>query len=384
MKFEEMKQAEMRCEEAAEFVSALCDGETIPRSAAAHIGNCQACSARLSQYAQMGAELRRVASLQTEETRTPLWQQAQRITPHWWQKGWETMRIPRFAFALLLAAVVVLGSSLTIVKVRAHTQGKALLLTSKTASGSTLHCLLSMGDKKFNSCEHEEANDKVVGLYGFRFISRDGDRVQLGVRAERGPNLGFSTAGVDKLPETPYWFQPGETLKIDVPGEGTMAVTGEWLDYMPPLFSTAMGARLDPDTGELRFYSPVLLRGKEVLCDFGPMNVSGSSDDEGIELYAPHDGRYEISLSPLEGAVEGRIDASRISFELNGQAYKILTGAPIARADRIWVLHLPGNKQSQTSDGDNHASVVASDGEDHGSVSYVSMAQYLAKRPETK
>jgi hypothetical protein len=384
MKFEEMKRTDMKCEEAAEFVSALCDGETIPRAAAAHIGDCQTCRTRLSEYAQMGAELRRVASMEAEETRTPLWQQAQRITPHWWQKGWETMRIPRFAFALLLVAIVVLGSSLTIMKVRAHTQGKVLLLTAKTTSGGTLRCLLSIEDEHSSSCRHEEANDKAVGLYGFRFISKDGDRVQLGVRAQRGTNLGFSTADVDKLPETPYWFQPGETLKIDVPGEGPMAVTGEWLDYMPPSFSAAMGARLDPDPGELRFYSPVLLRGKELLCDFGSMNVSGTGDDQGIELYSPHDGRYEISLSPLEGAVEGRIDASRISFELNGQPYKILTGAPIARADRLWVLHLPSNKPSPNSDGDNHASVVVSDGENRASVSYVSMAQYLAKPPATK
>ena len=374
----------MKCEAAAEFVSALCDGETIPREAAEHIGACATCRGRLRQYAEMGAELRRVASLQSvEEAPVRNWQKHQQKQPNWWQKGWETMRIPRFAFAMLLAAIVVLGSSLTIVKVRAHTQGKVLLLTAKTASGVTVRCPLSM-ETKFNSCKREEANDKVVGLYGFRFISRDGDRVQLGVRGQRGTDLGFSTAGVDKLPETPYWFQPGETLKIDVPGEGTMAVTGEWLDYMPPSFSAAMGARLDPDAGELRFFAPVLLRGKEVVCDFGPMSVSGSGDDEGIELYAPHDGRYEISLSPLEGAVEGKIDASRISFELNGQTYKILTGAPIARADRIWVLHLPGNKRSQPSEGNSQPSAVASDGDTRASVSYVSMAQYLAKPAGTK
>ena len=40
----------MICTEAAEFVSALCDGEIIPPSAAEHIGGCSSCKARLSDY----------------------------------------------------------------------------------------------------------------------------------------------------------------------------------------------------------------------------------------------------------------------------------------------------------------------------------------------
>ena len=53
----------MRCEEAAEFVSALCDSERIPREAAEHIGECEKCRAWLQDYAMLGAELRRTASL---------------------------------------------------------------------------------------------------------------------------------------------------------------------------------------------------------------------------------------------------------------------------------------------------------------------------------
>ena len=53
----------MKCEDAAEHVSALCDGETIPRVAAKHIGECEVCRARLSAYSTMGAELRRLASV---------------------------------------------------------------------------------------------------------------------------------------------------------------------------------------------------------------------------------------------------------------------------------------------------------------------------------
>jgi len=56
----------MKCEDTAEFVSALCDGEKIPREAAEHIGECEACRTRLNAYSAMGTELRRLASLQEQ------------------------------------------------------------------------------------------------------------------------------------------------------------------------------------------------------------------------------------------------------------------------------------------------------------------------------
>jgi hypothetical protein len=100
----------MKCAEAAEFVSALCDGERIPPAEAEHVGVCETCSVRLREYLEMGAELRRLASLElTEETRARGWTKTPRITPSWWLKGWETIRIPRIAFALLLIAIVAVG-----------------------------------------------------------------------------------------------------------------------------------------------------------------------------------------------------------------------------------------------------------------------------------
>ena len=72
-------QYEMTCEQAAEFVSALYDGERISLDVAAHIGVCTTCRACLREYAEMGAELRRLASLETvDEPRVPRWQKADR------------------------------------------------------------------------------------------------------------------------------------------------------------------------------------------------------------------------------------------------------------------------------------------------------------------
>jgi hypothetical protein len=53
----------MNCELAEEYVSALCDGQKIPQVAAEHLGKCRRCQLELNEYAAIGAELRRLASL---------------------------------------------------------------------------------------------------------------------------------------------------------------------------------------------------------------------------------------------------------------------------------------------------------------------------------
>jgi hypothetical protein len=358
----------MNCDEAAESVFALSDGETISREAAKHIGECAACRARLLEYAEIGAELRRLSSLQlTEEEKAPRWQKTQSVTPNWWRKGSSTVRIPTFAFAMMLVAIIALASSLMIVKVRAHSHGEMLMLTGETASGRTVRCALSFDDKKLDSCASEEIVTGVRELYEFRIISRNEDGIELGVRAKRGSDVPSPVNDVDQLPETRYRFQPGEKLHVDVQGSAPMVVSGELLDHLPPLLAVS-GEQLDPGPGELRFVDPVLLRGKEVLHDFQGLTVSGTAKGGGIELYAPQDGRYEISLSPLRGAAEGRVNGSRISFELNGQPHEVLTGAPVARPGRVWILYLP-NDESASAD------------YDRGFAAYVPMTQYLADAP---
>ena len=79
----------MKCEEAAEFVSALYDGATVPPVAAEHIGACETCQGRLKEYAEIDAELRRVASAELrrvaslkspEEVRARIWE-PEKMTP---------------------------------------------------------------------------------------------------------------------------------------------------------------------------------------------------------------------------------------------------------------------------------------------------------------
>src|ERR1700681_90150 len=119
----------MICDEAAEFVSALCDGEMISREASEHIGACAPCRALLSEYMEMGAELRCAASFGIEDSVSPrVWTKPHGIFAIWWQKGWGDMKIPRLAFAVLIGVIVVLVSTLAVVKVGAHSDGTVVVL----------------------------------------------------------------------------------------------------------------------------------------------------------------------------------------------------------------------------------------------------------------
>jgi hypothetical protein len=347
----------MKCEEASEFVSALFDGETIPRAAAEHVGACETCRSRLKEYAEIGVELRRVASLESpEEVSARTWDKRRRtIVSSYWNKGWESMRIPRLAFALLWVAILVLGSSLAIVKVRAHNQGPVLVLRIKPTTGQSGLCRLSTDDERFGSC------NLVLGVKSgqlddtFRVISRDGNRIELGVRAQF--NLvepGARTASrqdqdIENLPERRYWLEPGKDLEIEVPGFGPMVVAGELMDHMLSMVTGDIVGQneVDLDPGEFRVVSPVLLRGKKEVLDFDGFNALHIQKGWAVAMYEPGEGCYVMSISPFPGAVKGRIKENRVSFQTNGQPYVFLMAASVARSEDIWVLHDPHYAPSQ-------------------------------------
>ena len=145
----------MKCEDAAEFVSALYDGERIPPKAAEHLGGCETCRGRLDAYAGMAAELRRIASLEETVNEAGSWQKQEQTRSSWWHKSTETMRIPRFAFALMLVAIVLLSGGLVLVRARPGSGGSVLWLVAKLPDGKTFHCALATdGEPGSDACSH--------------------------------------------------------------------------------------------------------------------------------------------------------------------------------------------------------------------------------------
>jgi hypothetical protein len=78
----------MTCNEAAEYVSALCDGVVIPPSAAEHMGMCPVCQERLRSYIEMGVEMRREACLHFARAKEPTaFKRDRRTMARLWQSG---------------------------------------------------------------------------------------------------------------------------------------------------------------------------------------------------------------------------------------------------------------------------------------------------------
>lgn len=337
----------MVCDEAAEYVSALYDGETIPRAAAEHIGECEGCREQLREYMEIGAEMRRVASLETPaETPRVVWDERGRTSKAWWQRGWERMSIPRLVFASLVLAVIGLASSLAVVGVRAKTQGTVMMLSISSGLGQPVPCALSTEDKRWATCGLVGGMKGGVLIYKIDLLSKDGDRVEIGVRSKFGPatSENYSLSAVDDVAEKRYWFEAGETLKIDVAGMEPMVVTGEWMDHVPTPIS---GTReVDPEAGELRMNSPLLLRGNELVGDMEGGSASIDKSGQGVMIYFRGQGRFVVSLSPSEGAVPANVFLNRLSFQAGGASYVFVTGTPIARSATAWVRYEPDYKPS--------------------------------------
>jgi hypothetical protein len=342
------------CEEVAEYVSALADGETIPSAFAQHIGACTACQARLHDYLAMGAELRRVASLDRGSSLPALPIEKRRTNRSLWKKGLETMRIPKLAFALLVIAVVALASSLTFVKVGAHSSGSVLMLKFTGPDGVSHQCFIDTTKKDYPCGMFGRMGGDSVGLM-FRVQSRDGDRIQLGVQSKAYPigtpeanHMGDSV--VDNLPQVQYSFEVGQALKVDVESLGTVAITGEWTDHVPVIFEKDQN-HLDPGPDQVRILSPLLLKDKHVIGDMEGASTWTQAPSQAVVIYYPTVGRLLISAGPMKGAVQADAQLNRISFQIEGETYVVLTGAPVSRSEKVWVLLQPDFKASGNMQG---------------------------------
>ncbi len=342
----------MICAEAAEFVSALCDGEIIPPAAAEHIGTCSTCQGQLRDYLAMGVELRRAASLeQSAPVPARTWTRPQNPLTAFLQKGWGTMRIPRLAFAAMITGIVALVCTLAVVKVGANSTGTVVLLNAVGPDGTLWPCPLSTQDTN-PACDWYGKMGSQNLAYRVRLLSRDGNRVLLAIRTRtysKGDDLSSFTRDADPATKvTEIWFVPGEQSKMDVADVGTLTLTGEWMDHKPILISPR-GTDLSPGPGEIRIVSALLLKDKTVAGDLaGLSGAINPTDDpnQALGIYMPGQGRFLLSQLPMNGAVEAYVELGRVSFEEGGHAWEFVAGAPISRADRIWVLHQPDFKMA--------------------------------------
>jgi hypothetical protein len=184
--------------------------------------------------------------------------------------------------------------------------------------------------------------------FGTDVLSIQGAQILLGIRSRFYPpptnGLTVSFADSEKLPVEQYKLEPGQALQVNIPGLGKAELTGELLDHMPP-FPLSPGEALDPAQDELRLISPVLLHGRQAIIDIGG-TVSGTAKEGAVYMYKPGVGLLIVSAQNFQGAVKGKNEDSRINFEINGSQYQLLSGAPITRAQDVYVQLDPSYQPS--------------------------------------
>ncbi len=334
----------MICNEAAEYISALCDGETIPPTAAEHIGACPDCQALLSDYLALGVELRRTASLElANAVPSRNWTKPQNRVATWWRKGWGPMRVPRLVFGSLIACVVVLASAFVVSRARANVTGTVVLLSTTGPNGGLLtDCALSTLEKQQFPCTWYGKVGSRFLAYRVFFVTRKGGRVRLTIYTRT-----YMSGAKPVFPQREggfikdVWFEPGKQSKLNVPGVGTLTLEGVWMDHMPIL------GTLEPIPNEIRLGRPLLLKDNVVVGDLSHF-IGGTFGMDDLEsafgFYIPGQGRFLLSLLPMKGAVEAHVVQGRISFKEGGHSWELVSGVPVCRADHLWVLRQPGYK----------------------------------------
>ena len=346
----------MNCEQVEEYISALCDGQRIPQVAAEHIGTCKRCQSELSEYATIGAELRRLASIDEGVPVAQVgWNKETVRKADWWQKGLATMNIPRLAFGAMLIAIIALSSGLVMVRARAGA-GAARFLELEyklPLTGAPAICVMEAdASKNDKSCDFVSHRREGLFLMNTRVIANSGDRAELGLRAKYIPGAGetevnYTEALFKDIPEEVLLMESGAKQEIQVTGLGAVEVEAKYLDHIPPLFFRPQET-LDPNPKEFRIVAPVLVRDNEVVVNGGDgSSISTGSPDATLMLYGPGEGRYLVSLIPFDGAVEGSVHLGQITFSLEGHHYLLLTSMPITVLEHVWVKHEPDFRPSE-------------------------------------
>jgi hypothetical protein len=336
----------MNCAEAAECVSALFDGEAISREVAAHLVDCQECRIRLNEYAEMGAELRDLGSTATPQAVPDgQWRLVEPAAANNWLGKWRgTVRIPRFAFALMLVALLVLSLSAGLFLTRAKGTDRWFQFEVVGRDGKTI-----MGGAIPPNGEGNPYYDGEAGMpyadgtvwFHVRMVERIGETEKIGVRAlwhVRGDQFGdklFET--LRNMPEREFLYSPREELKIPVEGYGNLEIKGHFELTLPEL----VRRELYPEYGTFRIEPPVVLvRGKEMIMK-GDMGGGQIPMDKSYFAYGDKDeGWYLFSAKPFAGAVEGKLKMNQIEFTLEGKKYFLFTGDPILFGSvNVWVKH---------------------------------------------
>ncbi|HET6843368.1 MAG TPA: hypothetical protein VFK06_17070 [Candidatus Angelobacter sp.] len=333
------------CLQAAEFISALCDGESIPREVARHIGQCDVCQLLLQDYIQMGVELKRLASAEAPARVKPVsWTNERRSKFNLWKIWRESMRIPRVAFALMVVVIAVL--SFRIASVHATGARQWLLMHVWDENGKEQAKLITgfaPDEKSPNPTIMIAVPRGTLGL-NIVLLGESEGAANLGIRALYFPPDADKSKQREQLRSAPMkeiTCVPGQKTPLVVEGYGSIEIGAEVLEKLPE-GADPNKRTLFPPQGSLNVSGPLVLLNEDKVVSKAVAGAGQIAAADGyFALRAPGNGRYVFAARPFDGAVEGQLNFNQIQFKLDGQSYLLLAGSPVAHdsQQQMWVRH---------------------------------------------
>lgn len=345
----------MNCQEVKPLLSALHDGERVPRESADHIRNCPACRARLEDYVRMGVELRLLASSASEEsaTRMPFLPPPSR---RWRHTLTARVLVPRFALGAGLFAI--LGLSVGLGWMQAQSGGLWFQFDlSNPATQDRVGCL-TQADGRWNEAFLSAGANKRIGIR-VKASEVEQDRVRLSVKTrvfepapgsdeEKAANYQLGARTEEVIDQTfanvtpqEFDYVPGQTLEIPVEGGGKMLLKGEVFKFRPSFSAEWFSVTPQPD--EIVLSKAALARGNEFLGEIGGSG-SARATNSAAGICVPPLGAFVFALKPFEGAVQGVTEFGEAHFKMDGYDYTLFSATPITGGQQpreIWVYRSP-------------------------------------------
>lgn len=358
----------MNCDQAAAFISELFDGELIPREAALHLDGCPICRQRIYDYSLIAAELKRLASTIPDAAPPQMaWEARGQLPRRLWIFGMRSVSIPRFAFALMLAAIVVLSTGLVLVRARNGQPWWFRLNVRFPPRGAVISSVLSATNFQSKGSQLDFvqplANSQLA--WTVRLIDWTDGAQEIGIRAREVPLNLDQPAAIEQAhaaPEHVNWYSPGTPVQIEVPGSAQhLTITAETLSKSPWQHYNPAKKAPDVSEGFIGLNFPVLLRDGKLISGGSTRAGAVAGADGIVALYIPESGAFLFSRQRFDGSIPAAVDDNHLTFSVQGHSYLLLTSVPVIQFSAspegsVWVRHLPDFK-FRTSDGKNVAAV---------------------------
>jgi len=211
------------------------------------------------------------------------------------------MRIPLFAFALMVLSLLALSTGLFLTRAKETPrwfQYEVLGRDGKMIMGGTTPANPG-GNPYYDGGAEMPYADGTVWFH-IRMLGQIGETEKIAARAGWLPR-GEKWERVRNMPEREFLYSPGDNLKIPVDGYGNLEIKGHFESTLPE--NVRMG--LYPEDGKLRIDPPVILvREKEMLGKFDNGGGQLSQDKSYFAYGEQSEGWYVFSAKPI--ALYGR------------------------------------------------------------------------------